>query len=163
LVEIVVADAGPLIAFGRLRRIDVLAHVFERIVVPRAVFEETQFHPDLPDAEAIVSARDSGLFVVENSSPDMGSLPPDVELGEGEAVAIALAAERGHGVLIDEKLGRAVAKVLNLKVIGTVGVLLIARRRNLIPAVKPLLEGLKTSGQRLSDELIQEALRLAGE
>jgi predicted nucleic acid-binding protein len=92
-------------------------------------------------------------------------LPSDAEeeLGEGEAAAIALAAERGHGVLIDEKLGRAVAEGLKLKVIGTVGVLLLARRRNLIPAVKPLLEDLKTSGHRLSEELIQEALRRAGE
>lgn len=163
MAEIVVADAGPLIAFGRLRRIELLAGVFEKIVVPRAVFEETQFHPDLPDARAIVSARESRLFVVENSSPDLGSLPPDAELGEGEAAAIALAAERGHGVLIDEKLGRAVAEGLKLKVIGTVGVLLIARRRNLIPAVKPLLEDLRTAGHRLSEELIREALRRSGE
>jgi len=109
LAEIVVADAGPLIAFG------------------------------------------------------LKLLPPDVELGEGEAVAIALAAGRGHGVLIDEKLGRAVAEGLSLKVIGTVGVLLIARKRDLIAAVKPLLEDLKASGHRLSEDLVVEALRRAGE
>lgn len=163
MAEIVVADAGPLIAFGRLRRIEVLARVFERIVVPRAVFEESQVHPGLPDVRAIVSAHAAGLFVVEDSPPDLTRLPPDVELGEGEAVAIAFAAERGYGVLIDEKLGRSVAEALNLKVIGTVGVLLIARRRNLITAVKPFLEDLGTSGHRLSEELIREALRRAGE
>lgn len=163
MAEIVVADAGPLIAFGRLRRIEILARVFEKIVVPRVVFEETQFHPGLPDAQAIASARDIGLFVVENLSPDLKLLPPDVELGEGEAGAIALAAGLGHGVLIDEKLGRAVAKGLNLKVIGTVGVLLIARRRGLIAAVKPLLEDLKASGHRLSEDLVVEALRRTGE
>lgn len=163
MAEIVVADAGPLIAFGRLRRIEVLARVFERVVVPRAVFEETQVHPGLPDAQAIVSARAAGLFVVEDSPPDLTRLPPDAELGEGETAAIAFAAERGYGVLIDEKLGRSVAEALNLKVIGTVGVLLIARRRNLIAAVKPFLEDLRTSGHRLSEELIREALRRAGE
>ena len=104
MAEIVVADAGPLIAFGRLRRIEVLARVFERIGVPRAVFEETQVHPGLPDARTIVSAGAAGLFVVEDSSPDLARLPPDAELGEGEAVAIAFAAERGYGVLIDPQL-----------------------------------------------------------
>ena len=163
MAEIVVADAGPLIAFGRLRKIEVLARVFESIVVPRAVFEETQVHTGLPDAQAIVSARVAGLFVVEDSPPDLTRLPPDAELGEGEAVAIAFAAERGHGVLIDEKLGRSVAEALNLKVIGTVGVILIARKRGLIPAVKPLLEELKASGHRLSEDLIARALRRAGE
>jgi predicted nucleic acid-binding protein len=163
LAEIVVADAGPLIALGRLRGIEVLPRVFERILVPRAVFLETQARPSLLDAQAIDSARERGLFVVEETSPDLKLLPPGAELGEGEAVAIALAAARGHGVLIDEKLGRTVAEALNLKVIGTVGVLVIARRRALIPALKPLLEQLKSSGYRLSDELIQQALRLAGE
>jgi len=104
-----------------------------------------------------------GLFVVEDLPPDLTRLPSDVELGEGEAVAIAFAAERGYGVLIDEKLGRSVAEALNLKVIGTVGVLLIARRRNLITAVKPFLDDLRTSGHRLSEELMRDALRRAGE
>jgi hypothetical protein len=54
------------------------------------VYEETQFHPDLPDAQAIESTRESGLFAVEDSSPDLTRLPPDAELGEGEAVAMAL-------------------------------------------------------------------------
>lgn len=163
MAEIVVADAGPLIAFGRLRKLELLGRIFEKVIVPRAVFEETQFRPDFADARAILAARQSGVFTVDASSPGVERLPPDVELGEGEASAISLAAERGHAVLIDEKLGREVAKALGLRVIGTVGVLLIARRRSLMPSLKPLLEELNTSGYHLSDALIREALRHAGE
>ena len=155
MAEIVVADAGPLIALGRLRRIELLPQVFEKVIVPQAVFEETQFRPDLADAQAISDACRSGRFVVDSSPPDFAILPPDANLGFGEAAAICLAAALGHGVLIDEKLGRAVAEGLKLSVIGTVGVLLIARRRGLIPVLKPLLEELSASGQHLSAALVQ--------
>lgn len=163
MAEVVVADAGPLIAFGRLRKLDLLGRLFEKVIVPRAVFEETQFRPDLADARAILAARQSGVLTMEELSPGVERLPPDVELGEGEAAAISLAAERGHAVLIDERLGRQVAAALGLRVIGTVGVLVIARRRSLIPSLKLLLEELNTSGYHLSGALTREALRQAGE
>ena len=119
MAEIVVADAGPLIALGRLRKIELLARIFAKVIVPRTVFEETQFRPDLPDARAIVAARQSGVFIVDNSSAGSPDVPTDGELGDGEAAAISLAAALGHGVLIDDKHGRAVAVALNLRIIGT--------------------------------------------
>lgn len=163
MAEVVVADAGPLIALGRLRKLELLAGVFEKIIVPPTVLDETQFRADLADAQAISAARRSGLFVVDGSAADPAILPPDTNLGVGEAAAICLAAALGHGVLIDEKLGRAVAQELKLRVVGTVGVLLIARRRGLIAAVKPLLEELSASGHHLSTALVQEALHQVGE
>lgn len=163
MAEIVVADAGPLIALGRLRKMELLAEIFERVIVLRVVFEETQSRPDLADALAISAAWQSGVFVVDDSSASSAILPSDADLGDGEAAAICLAAALGHGVLIDEKLGRVVAEQLNLTVIGTVGVLLIARTRGLIPALKPLLEELSASGHHLSSALIQGALRQVGE
>ena len=163
MAEIVVADAGPLIALGRLRKLELLAGVFEKVIVPAAVLDETQYRADLSDAQAISAAQQSGLFVVDASAADSAILPPDANLGVGEAAAICLAAALRHGVLIDEKLGRAVAEGLHLSVIGTVGVLLVARRRGLIQAVKPLLEELSASGHHLSTALIQEALLQVGE
>ena len=163
MAEIVVADAGPLIALGRLRKLELLAGVFEKVIVPPAVLDEMQYRADLADAQAIFAARQSGLLVVDGSPGEPAILPSDANLGVGEAAAICLAAALGHGVLMDEKLGRAVAEKLKLSVIGTVGVLLIARRRGLIPAVKPLLEELRASGHHLSTALIQEALHQAGE
>ena len=163
MAEIVVADAGPLIAFGRLRKLELLPRLFHKVIVPRAVFQETQVRPELADARAILAAERSGVFVVDDSTPKLEILPPEADLGEGETAAIALAAAHGHGVLIDEKQGRAVAVMLHLKVIGTVGVLLIARQHGLIPALKPLLEELSASGHHLSPELVEAALRKVGE
>jgi len=92
LAEIVAADAGPLIALGRLRKLELLAGVFEKVIVPSAVLDETQYRADLVDAQAIFAARQSGLLLVDGSPGDPAILPSDVNLGVGEAAAICLAA-----------------------------------------------------------------------
>ncbi len=163
MAEIVVADAGPLIAFGRLDKLSLLGAIFDRVIVPQAVYEETQSRPALPDALAIRAAVQSGSLNVVPSGPERADLPLEIELGDGEAAAIALAARLGYGVLIDDLQGRAAATVLKLRVIGTVGVLVLARTLGLIPALAPLLEALRASGYYLSESLIQAALQRAGE
>ena len=163
MAEIVVADAGPLIAFGRLDKVSLLGAVFDGVIVPRAVYDETQARPDLPDALAVHGAVQTGTLKVVELGPERADLPGGIELGEGEAAAIALAARLGYGLLIDDLQGRAAAAQLKLRVIGTVGVLVLARERGLIPALSPLLQALKASGYYLSEALIQAALHRTGE
>lgn len=163
MAEIIVADAGPLIAFGRLDKFSVLSAVFDRVIVPQAVYEETQSRPATADASAIRAAAQSGALTLDATVPDRPDLPGEIELGEGEAAAIALAVRLGYGVLMDDLQGRSAASMLKLRVIGSVGVLILAKQRRLIPALAPLLEALRASGYYLSDALIQEALQRVGE
>lgn len=163
MAEIVVADTGPLIALGRIGRIDLLGRVFERAIVPRVVFDETQFHSDRADARAIFSGHELRLFVVDETPVQPQEFPDGDKLGPGETAAIALAASHGYGVLIDEKPGRSVASAIGLRVIGTVGVLVIARKLGYVPVLKPLLQILASSGYYLSAGLLESALRNAGE
>jgi predicted nucleic acid-binding protein len=86
------------------------------------------------------------------------------QMDEGEAEAIALAMELGDVLLIlDDKKARRVAQQIGLKVIGTVGMLLRAKRDGVITEIKPLLTALVQADFRISDGVIQEALRLSGE
>ncbi len=163
MAEIVVADAGPLIAFSRLDKFSVLGAIFDRVIVPRVVYDETQSRPATPDASAIRAAAQSGALSLDTSAPDRRDLPGEIELGEGEAAALALAAKLGYGVLMDDLQGRSAASMLNLRVIGSVGVLILAKQRGLVPALAPLLETLRASGYYLSDALMQEALQRVGE
>ncbi len=157
------ADAGPLIAFGRLDKFSVLSAIFDRVIVPQAVYEETQSRPGTHDALAIRAAAQGGALTLDTSTPDRPDLPGEIELGEGEAAAIALAAKLGYGVLMDDLQGRSAASMLKLRVIGSVGVLILARQRGLVPALAPLLETLRASGYYLSDALIHEALQRVDE
>ena len=59
-------------------------------------------------------------------------------LGAGESEAIALALEvTPRYVLLDDLAARRLAQSFNLSVLGTVGLLLLARQRNLLPALRP--------------------------
>ena len=48
MAEIIVADAGPLMAFGRFDKLSLLGAICDRVIVPQAVYEETQSRSDLP-------------------------------------------------------------------------------------------------------------------
>ncbi|MGH7339503.1 MAG: hypothetical protein ACREKH_03355 [Candidatus Rokuibacteriota bacterium] len=112
------ADAGPLIAFGRLDKLPLLGAIFDRVIVPRAVYDETRSRPETPDASAIRAAAQSGALTLDASAPGRPDLPGEVELGEGQAAAIALAAKLGDAVLMDDLQGRSAASMLKLRVVG---------------------------------------------
>lgn len=66
-------------------------------------------------------------------------------------------------LLIDDRRGRRMARINNIKVIGSLGVLLNAKQAGLIKAVKPYMQRLSASDLYLSDALISAVLELAGE
>ncbi len=86
------------------------------------------------------------------------------DLDRGEAEAIVLAQDLNAELLImDERLARRHAQRLGLTLTGVLGVLLKAKQQGLVPLVKPLIEQLRQGGIWLSDALVDEALKLAGE
>ena len=66
-------------------------------------------------------------------------------------------------IILDETLGRFHAKHAGLKVTGTIGVLLKAKQWNYIKELKPLLYELRAKTVWLSDNFIEEILKLANE
>jgi hypothetical protein len=85
-------------------------------------------------------------------------------LGQGELEAMALYRKLlADELLLDDQRARKVARFNGMRVIGSVGVLLAARQRGHIQALRPLLESIRRSGIHISDALVAQALRLAGE
>lgn len=85
-------------------------------------------------------------------------------LGPGESSVIALAlATPSAEVVLDDAAARRCARGLGIPVRGTVGVLILAKKRGLIPAVKGRLQELRTNGFFIDDALLAEAIRIAGE
>jgi len=87
------------------------------------------------------------------------------ELDEGEAEAIVLAYEMGAGVvLLDERDARRTAERMGLRVLGTVGILVWAKRTGRVESLRADLDALVGRGRfRLSQALRDRALREAGE
>ena len=85
-------------------------------------------------------------------------------LGLGECGVIVLAEEiHAQRVIIDDRAARQIAQARGLPVIGTVGVLIVAKTRGIIPNVRDILDALRKHGMRISPRLYQQILTAAGE
>lgn len=78
---------------------------------------------------------------------------PPLDAGELESIALALES-RADLVLLDEQAARGEARRLGLRVGGTLGVLVEARRRGYLRAVGPDVEALRRYGYWLSPRLV---------
>lgn len=151
--EPVVSNASPLIALEQIGQLNLLRSLFEQVLVPPAVAAETAPSVKLPSW-----VRTSQLAQDIRPHIDVPTL------GRGEREAISLALDVGaRWVILDDRPARNLARASGLQVIGTLGILLTARRRGLVVAVRPLLDGLRQHHFHLAQSLYDEVLREAGE
>ena len=159
---IVVSNTTPLSELAKVGLMHLLGDVFGQIIIPQEVYDEvtTGTHPA---ATAVPSTSWIEIRPIGDAQQVL-TLQASTKLDLGECAAIILAQELGADwVLIDERAARDLAESRHLPVIGTVGILLLAKRRGLIPNVKPVLDGLIAQGKRISQQLYQEALAIANE
>jgi predicted nucleic acid-binding protein len=124
-----VIDSACFIALERIDRLELIPRLYKEVHAPPAVVDEIAHAPDW-------------LLVRGASSPSLLKALR-TQLEEGESAVIALASELENAVVVlDDKKARRVARQMGLRVVGTVGLLLRAKREHLVPEVKSLLESL---------------------
>ena len=159
-----IANSSVLIALCTIGQLSLLRNRFpEGLLVPPAVWQEVVATGEGRPGSAEVAGA-SWITVHEVRDTSLVSLLR-VELDAGEAQAIALCRETGaQVVLLDEKGARQVARRFGLSVLGTVGMLIWAKRAGLIANLRQQLDVLQTQGRfRLSQSVYEEALRTVGE
>lgn len=159
--DLAISNTGPIIAFAKIKRIDLLTSLFSEIQITRAVAEELANTPQLLPGSEILKMP--GFRIVDPAGPIDPLLEAALDLGEASVIHHGLKI-RSADLLLDEKKARHLAdSVYNLNVIGTGGLLLRAKKRGLIPHVKPLLNQIRANGYFLSDQLVTGIIRSAGE
>lgn len=158
-----VIDTSPLILLHRIKRLNLLTELCEELVVPKAVADELlSYEEDRSDWNAFLtsSANTRTLQDSIRISPDIAGLG----LGKGESEVIAFTiASTGYEAVLDDLEARKCAATFKIPLRGTVGIILLAKKKNIIPAAKPLIEALKTAGLRFNNDWITKALNLVGE
>ena len=148
---IAVFDASPLIALHQVGQLTLVRELFLHTLVPPIVAHEV--------------------------APSLGLLPHWIEVQEGrvtpqlsrqldagERAAIALAIHRAADVVVlDDLAGRLAAAELGLAPVGSLGLLVRAKQRGLIPEVRPLMDAMIASRLYVSSALHRRILELAGE
>lgn len=160
-----VCNAGPVIALAKIDHLHLLRGLAGSVFIPETVFHEVLAKPGMDSSRILAASRDFIQVCAPHGHPD-----PSVEfasrlLDHGEKAVIALASSLAAPVtaLLDDAAGRKVASRLGIPVLGFIGLLLVAKQRQLISTVSPLVEQARTLGYWLSDELVDIARNLANE
>jgi predicted nucleic acid-binding protein len=141
---IVVSDTSPILNLARIGRLELLASLYEQVLIPPAVLAE--LFASRGDFPAIDIASVSWLILGTPKDHDrVLELRKNLDVGEAESIILALE-RQAELLLVDERRGRRIAAALGLRITGLLGVLAYAKRAGLIELVKPIL-----------DELIQNA------
>lgn len=162
LPEPVVANAGPLIALATIGKLDLLKDLFEQVLIPQAVYDEVVVHGEGEPGSGEV---DKAVWIKTHQAQDrlaVHLLHETLDAGESEAIVLAQELNARY-VLLDDGLARRKARLIRLRMTGTLGILLMAKETGLIPAVRPVLDELGQTDFRMSDRVYQEVLLKAGE
>src|SRR5262245_43586872 len=158
----VIADAPPLIYLAAIGPFHLLQALYTRLIVPRAVYDEvvTQGGGRWGATEtAAATWIDCQMVNVPGTAAARLS-----HLHHGETEVICLAEQLPADlVIMDEFAGRTELAKGSIPFIGTVGVLIQAKVRGLIAALRPELDNLRACGFHLSDRLYQGCLAGVGE
>ena len=155
--EVAFVDPSPLIALAGIRRADLLRSVAGRVVVPAAVEREIRAHSG--DSLTPMLLREA-TWIVTGTETEIPTVISSWDLGSGESAVLALASQTPSAVaVIDDLAARHCAVSIGIGLMGTVGVVLRAKRRGAIGAARPVLGELRAAGLYLSDELVERALR----
>lgn len=161
MAEDPVVNASPLILLSRAGLLDLLQLAGSTVVVPKLVADEIRIRGS-SDASA-VAIDTTDWLKIEDPGP-IPSLIANWDLGPGESSVLTWAlANRGAEAILDDLAGRRCARALEIPVRGTLGLVLTAKQRGVIPAARPVLDRLRRHGMYLSNHVVNEALAKVGE
>ncbi len=158
-----IADSSSLIIFGKINRLDILAKLYGKIIITKGIYKETVEQGlaiDASDAKIIDNFVDNNQIKVlsldekyEKFSKELRRIYPQLGIGESDAISLSLQ-EKNKSVIIDESIGRNIAKLYNLKPVGSLRILLEAYKKNIIH---------ETELKNITGEMIKNKFRIGAE
>lgn len=157
----IICNTSPIQYLHQLQLLSILPALAGRVIIPPAVIDELgegrNRRMNLPDL--------TRLDWIEIRRPlSERAVPLVTNLGPGETEVLMLALELDNAVVIlDDAFARRVAESLGLRFKGTLGLLLDAKHKGLIPAIVPLLNQLEELRFRVAPHTRTAVMKLAGE
>jgi predicted nucleic acid-binding protein len=147
----IISDTSCFIILTNIDELDLLHEVYGQVVTTPDILQE--YGDTLPEWVEIISVTDKCRQRLL-----------EMQIDKGESSAIALALEvLNCTVILDDYKARKIAEQLNLTYTGTIGVIIKAKQKGIIPSIKPLLNKIKQTNFRLSVEIELQALKEANE
>jgi len=158
--EVWVANASPVIVLTKAGHLQLLNELAGELVLPDAVVAEVLAGPESDPARQALE----GGWGVRQAPAAIPSELLEWGLGPGETAVLALARERAPSTaILDDAAARACAKAFGVSLLGTLGVVLRAKKRSLVPKAADVLKAIRAAGLHLDDRTIPLALGRIGE
>ena len=147
----IISDTSCFIVLTKIGALELLQRLYGQVLTtPDIAVEYGEMLPAWVDVVAVKDKTRQQLL--------------EMQIDKGESSVIALALETPNcSIILNDYKARKIAERLGLNLTGTIGVIVKAKLRGIIPSVKPLLNQIKQTNFRLSPELEASALKAAGE
>ena len=155
-----VADASPLIVLAKAGQAPLLAAPGRQLLIPEAVASEVLAGPATDPGRRLLESG-FGRRVAAAEIPGR-VLEWGLGRGETEVLAVAMARPRSTAVL-DDAAARRCAAALGVPVIGTLGVVVRAKRVGAIESAAVVVQALRRADFRIDDQQVRTALASVGE
>ena len=145
----IISDTSCFIILTNIGELNILQKVYGKIITTPDIADD--YSQPLPEWVEIVTVKDKYRQQLL-----------EMQIDKGESSAIALALETpGCTIILDDYKARVVAKQLGINITGTIGVIIKAKLKGIIPSIKPILEKIKQTNFHLSKEIELQALKEA--
>lgn len=158
----VVCNSSPLVNLARIGRLHLLEKLYTEITIPQAVYQEVVINGQgFPGADEISKANWISVEKIIDQR-HVQILSYNLDLGESEAIVLALQGSADL-LLMDERIGRDMARHLGLIFTGTIGALMDAKDKGIIEHILPVVVELRTkAGFRISEVLFKHIEEVSG-
>lgn len=160
--NIYVLNAFPLILLGKADLLRVVSPLAESWIIPDGVADEVKIKKPI---SAYIEGLEYSSKVTLKAVPQIHPLVAAWDLGNGESAVLTLAMEHGGNCksILDDLQARKCANLLGVSLVGTLGLLVMAKRVGLIKAVRPEIEKLLGIGLRIDPVLLSNVYQKIGE
>ena len=159
---IVISDSTILIGLVKIGKLDLLKEIFSKVYIPEEVFKEVvERGKGKPGSKVIKEAAWIEPKPVKDKT-QVAFLLGSLEKGEAEVLVLARELNADL-ILLDEEKARKSAAIAGFKIMGLLGLFVLAKNLGLIHEVRPLVDKLMIKKFRISDKIIEKTLKKAGE
>ena len=158
-----VFNASPVIVLAKAELLEKVFRMATKVIIPQPVADEIARCVDSSDPAVLWLNKPESSSYLLNAPPATGFVTA-WDLGAGESSVISLAETIPEStVVLDDLAARRCAEALQLKLVGTLGLLLMAKRRGIIASLRGSLDAIVDAGLFISPKHLAAIRKSAGE
>lgn len=150
MARIAVSNSSPLIVLRAAGKLELLRDAFDEVWIPEEVAREVRHVPPFARPREVA---DRTL---------LRALAGEMDLGEAAVVALATEIP-GATAILDDRKGRRGAVRLGLPVVGTLGLVIEAKRDGRIASAREAIDLVRNAGLFVTDAVVRKVLEKTGE